>query len=276
MLDIHPTAVVDAAAELAGDVVVGPYAVIGPNVTVGQGTTIGAHCVIEGHTTIGRGNRIFHHALVGCPPQDLKYRGEQTTCTLGDHNDIREFVTIHLGTANGGGSTTVGSHNLLMVGAHVAHDSHIANHCVLSNNVMLAGHITVQDHAVIGGGTGVTQYVTVGRYAYIGGGSGVVHDCPPFMVTDGHPATVRSVNLIGLSRHNFDQADLNRLKTAYRCLFSKEHGHWAAAIAKLEAELGRDPLVAELCRFMHARAKQRHGRQAELHRRDDKRRTPAR
>ena len=276
MPDIHPTAVIEPGAALAGDVVVGAHSVIGPNVTIGEGSWVGSGAIIEGHTTIGKHNRIHHQAMIGGEPQDLKYRGETTTLVIGDHNDIRESVTIHVGTENGGGSTTIGSHNLLMIGAHVAHDSHLGDRCILSNNVLLAGHITVEDYAVIGGGTAVTQYVTVGRYAYVGGLSGVVHDCPPFMVSDGHPARVRGVNLIGLARHRFDEQAIERLKTAYRMLFGKERVCCSAGLDELEKAHGDEALIVELCRFVRRSSQQRHGRHAEQHRRDDKHIAPAR
>ncbi len=276
MPDIHPTAVVDPAASLADDVVIGALSVVGPNVTLGEGTWVGHHAVIEGHTTLGKHNRVFHHALVGCEPQDLKYRGERTTLTVGDHNDIRENVTIHVGTENGGGSTTIGSHNLFMVGSHIAHDSHVGDRCVLSNNVLLAGHITVEDCAVVGGGTAITQYVTVGRYAYIGGLSGVVHDCPPFMVTDGHPARVRGVNLIGLARHKFDHAIVEKLKTAYRTLYRREQGTCGSGLNELLAAHPGDAEIEALCHFIQRSGENHHGRFAEQTRRDDKRSAPAR
>ncbi len=275
MPDIHPTAVVDPGADLADDVVVGPHSVIGPNVTLGEGTRIGSGTVIEGCTILGRHNRVFHHALVGCEPQDLKYRGEKTTLVIGDHNDIRENVTIHVGTENGGGSTTVGSHNLFMVGSHIAHDSHVGDRCVLSNNVLLAGHIVVEDYAVIGGSAAITQYVTVGRYAYVGGLSGVVHDCPPFMVTDGHPAQVRGANLIGLARHRFDATSVDKLKAAYRLLWGRR-GNCQTGLEALEQAHGDDPHIAELCAFVQRSGRQRHGRHAEQFRRDDRRSSPAR
>jgi len=202
MPEIHPTALVDRNAKLADDVAVGAYAVIGPKVTIGRHTRVGSHTVIEGRTSIGHNNRIGHHVCLGQYPQDLKYRGEDSTLEIGDHNDIRENVTMHIGTENGGGRTAIGSHNYLMVGAHVAHDCIIGDHTILSNNVMLAGHIIIHDHAILAGGAGVSHYVTIGRYAFIGGLAGIVHDCPPFMATDGHPARVRSVNAIGLApRH---------------------------------------------------------------------------
>ncbi len=277
MPDIHPTAVIDSRARLAEDVSVGPYCVIGPEAVIGSATQLGVGVVVEGRTAIGHHNRIGHYAMLGQEPQDLKYRGETTTLEIGNHNDIREHCTLHLGTENGGGSTTLGDHNLLMVGAHVAHDSHIANHCMLANNVLLAGHVIIRDYANIGGGTAITQYVTVGRYAYIGGLSGVVHDCPPFMTTDGHPARVRSVNTIGLTRHGFDETALERLKTAHRSLYARNNGgNCADGIAELYESFADDPHIKELCDFISQLADVPNGRYAEIQRRDDKRTAPTR
>jgi len=271
MAEIHPTAIVDEAAELADDCVVGPYCVIGAGVRIGPACQLDSHVVITGRTTLGRGNHLFSHAALGGAPQDLKYEGEDTTLTVGDHNEIREFVTMHVGTANGDGCTTVGDHNLLMVGAHIAHDSHIGNHCVLANNVLLAGHITIDDFAVVSGGTAIHHFVTIGRYAFIGGNSGIVHDAPPFMVSDGHPARVRGVNLIGLHRHEFDEQAIENLKYAYRLLYKREQGNQNGAIDALQAELADDRCIGELCEFARRAASGVHGRHRETDRRDDKR-----
>ncbi len=276
MPEIHPTAIVDGAAELADDCVVGPYCVIGPHVTVGPGTRLDSHVVLAGHTTLGRGNHLFSHVVLGEAPQDLKYQGEPTTLTLGDDNEIREFVTMHTGTANGDGCTTVGDRNMFMVGAHIAHDSHIGNHCILANNVLLAGHITIEDCAVVSGGTAIHHFVTIGRYAFIGGNSGLVHDAPPFMVSDGHPARVRGVNLIGLQRHHFDEAHVEHLKYAYRLLYKREQGNQNGAIDALEAELPGVACIGELCDFARRAAGGVHGRYRETLRRDDKRHSPPR
>lgn len=277
MPHIHPTAVVDRNAQLADDVVVGPFTVIGPKVRIGQGTVIGSHCVLEARTIMGRYNRVFHHVYLGGEPQDLKYRGEDGSLEIGDHNDIRENVSMHIGTDNGGGKSTVGSHNLIMVGAHIAHDSHVGDHCILSNNAMLAGHIVVGDHAILAGGAAVSHYVTIGRYAFVGGLSGVVHDCPPFMVSDGHPARARGVNSIGLTRHRFEEQTIENLKKAYLLLYSRRSGRsYAAALEEVEATLGDDPHVVELLDFARRTADALNGRYAESLRRDDKRRTPTR
>jgi UDP-N-acetylglucosamine acyltransferase len=272
---LHPTAIVDRNASLADDVQVGPYSIIGPKVQIAAGSTIGAHCVLENKTIIGRHNRIFHHVQLGQEPQDLKYRGENATLEIGDHNDIRENVTMHIGTENGGGSTSIGSYNLIMVNSHVAHDCHIGDHCILSNNVMLAGHILIGDHAILAGAAAITHYVTIGRYAFIGGVAGVVHDCPPFMVCDGHPARPRGVNLIGLKRHKFEDSTLDHLKRAYQGLWgSKRDGSMGAALERIEAECDGDKVVLELLKFVRDSSKAPNGRREETLRQDDKQITP--
>ena len=279
MPEIHPTAVVDRNAYLADDVRIGAYTVVGPKVRIGRGTVVGSHCVIEHRTIIGQFNRIFHHACLGGEPQDLKYRGEEASLEIGDNNDVRENVTIHIGTENGGGKTSIGSHNLFMIGAHVAHDCHIADHCILSNNVMLAGHILVQDHVIFAGGAAVTHYTTVGRYAFVGGLAAVVHDCPPYMISDGHPAHVRNVNSIGLTRHKFEGETIENLRRAYMLLHgqkARRAGNLAAALEEVEHKLGHDPCVLEVVRFTRNIVDAPHGRHAETLRRDDKRATPTR
>lgn len=271
MPNIHPTAIVDRNARLDDDVHVGPYSTVGPKVTISKGTVIGSHCVVEGRTTLGQHNRIFHHVTLGQEPQDLKFRGEDTSLEIGDHNDIREFVTMHIGTTNGGGRTSVGSHNLLMVNTHIAHDCHIGNHCILANNVMLAGHVIIQDHAVISGGAAISHFVTIGKYAFIGGVAGVVHDCPPFLKSDGHPARPRAVNTIALERHKFDPRTIENLDAAYRLLYGKRAGTFAAGLEEVQATLNDDRAVAEFIQFVRQSSTAPHGRHLESKRSDNKR-----
>ncbi len=271
MPEIHPTAMVDTSAELADGVVVGPFCVIGGGVRIGEGTTLGSHVVVQGRTTIGRENRITHHVVLGGLPQDLKYRGSDTELVIGDHNEIREFVTAHLGTENGGGRTSIGDRNLLMVGSHIAHDSHISDRVILANNVLLAGHVTIEECAVVSGGAAIHHFVAVGRYAFVGGNSGVVHDCPPYMVSDGHPARVRGVNVIGLQRHRFEADVIERLKRVYRLLYARDEGNQAEGIDRIEAEFGGDAIIAETCAFARRAALGTQGRYFETHRPDNKR-----
>ncbi|HTV49009.1 MAG TPA: acyl-ACP--UDP-N-acetylglucosamine O-acyltransferase [Phycisphaerae bacterium] len=222
MPQIHPQALVENGAQLADDVIVGPYAYIGPKVELGRGCVVHHHASIEGNTTAGEKNIFFPFSAVGCIPQDLKYLGGDCRVVIGNNNRIREHATIHIGTESGGGLTEVGNDNLLMINVHVAHDCFVRNGCVIANNVMLAGHIEVQDGAVISGAAAITHFVTVGQYSFVGGVAGVVHDVPPFMAFDGHPAAVKGINRTGLKRRGFSEERLEALKTAYRLLYRQD------------------------------------------------------
>ena len=181
MAQIHPTAIVDPAAELADTVVVGAYAVIGPQVQVGAGTSIGAHCVIEGRTTIGENNRIWQFCSLGAAPQDMKYAGEPTELVIGDRNTVREFCTFNCGTVQDGGVTRVGSDNWIMAYVHLAHDVQVGNHAVLANNATLAGHVHVGDWAIVGGLSGIHQFCRIGAHVMTGFQSHVSQDVPPWL-----------------------------------------------------------------------------------------------
>lgn len=284
MSKIHPTSVIDPKANIHDEAEVGPFCVIGPDVTIGRATRLIAHVSVFGKTVIGEGNVIWPQATLGGDPQDLKYAGEDVELIVGDQNDIRENVTINRGTGNGGGKTTVGNNNFLMACSHIAHDSHIGSHCVISNNVMLAGHITVGDHAIISGGAALTHYVTVGQYAFIGGLAGVVHDCPPFMLSDGHPSRVRNVNTVGLKRHRFPEETIGHLKIAYRYLFrpssnghsqgksgnSDDPANVSEGIDRLRCEFPEDECITILTDFIERSAIGVHGRYRESERKDNK------
>ncbi len=231
---IHPTAVIDAAAQLDSSVSVGPYAVIGPQVRIGARTSIGAHCVIEGHTRIGADNRIFQFASLGAAPQDKKYAGEPTRLVIGDRNTIREFCTLNTGTVQDRGETTVGDDNWIMAYVHVAHDCVVGNQTILANNATLAGHVHVGDHAIIGGLTGIHQFCHVGAHAMAGFASHVSQDVPPFMMVDGNPLAVRGLNTEGLRRRGFSAARVAALKQAYRLLY-RQGLTLEAALAALQA-----------------------------------------
>jgi len=219
MTQIHPSALVDAQAELAADVVVGPYAVIGPHVRIGEGSSIGAHCVVEGHTTIGRDNRIFQFASIGAAPQDMKYRGEPTRLVIGDRNTFREFVTVNTGTVQDEGVTRVGDDNWVMAYVHIAHDVRLGSHCVLANNATLAGHVHVGDWATVGGLSGVHQFVKIGAHAMIGFQAHVAQDVPPFITADGHPLAARAINLTGLKRRDFSAGRITAIKQMHKLIY---------------------------------------------------------
>ena len=216
---IHPTAIVDAAAQLDASVQVGPYAVIGPHVVIGAGSTVGAHAVIEGRTTIGAGNHIFQFASLGAAPQDKKYAGEPTRLVIGDRNTIREFCTFNTGTVQDRGETRVGDDNWIMAYVHIAHDCLVGNQVILANNATLAGHVHVGDQVIIGGLTGVHQFSRIGAHAMAGFASAVSQDVPPFMMVDGNPLAVRGLNIEGLRRRGFSAERVAALKQAYRLLY---------------------------------------------------------
>lgn len=219
MSSIHPTAIVDAKAELADSVSVGPYAVIGAGVRIGEGTTIGAHCTIEGPTTIGRDNRIFQFASLGAAPQDMKYRGEPTGLHIGDRNTIREFCTFNRGTAQDVGITRIGDDNWIMAYVHIAHDVQLANRTIMANNATLAGHVHVGEWAIVGGLSGVHQFTKIGAHAMIGFASHVSQDVPPFMMVSGNPLGVHGFNAEGLRRRGFSAERIAQVKQMHRLLY---------------------------------------------------------
>src|SRR5919108_3323490 len=249
MSRVHPTAVVHPEAKLHESVEVGAFAVIGPKVRIGAGTTVGPHAVIEGRTTIGERNRIFQFASVGAVPQDLKYAGEDTELVIGNGNSIREFSTLHIGTAGGGGVTRIGDRNLFMANAHVAHDCRIGNGCVLANSAALAGHVQVEDHVIFGGLSAVHQFTRVGRHAFIAGGAMVAMDVPPYCTAQGDRAELVGLNTVGLSRHGYSEEQIRRIKEAYKVLFRSKLG-LNEAIAKLRAEYGGHPEIDAMLEFV--------------------------
>jgi UDP-N-acetylglucosamine acyltransferase len=249
MSRVHSTAVVHPEAMLHPTVEVGPFTVIGPKVRIGAGTTVGPHAVIEGRTTLGERNRIFQFASVGAVPQDLKYAGEDTELVIGNGNTIREFATVHLGTAGGGGTTRLGDGNLIMANAHVAHDCQIGNGCVLANSAALAGHVEVEDHVILGGLSAVHQFTRIGRHAFIAGGAMVAMDVPPYCTAQGDRAELVGLNTVGLTRHGYSEEQIRRIKEAYKILFRSKLG-LIEAVAKLRAEYGTHPEIELLLDFV--------------------------
>jgi UDP-N-acetylglucosamine acyltransferase len=246
---IHPTAVVHKGAQIDKDVEIGPYSVIGEKVTIGAGTRIGPHVVIEGRTTIGNHNTIMQFASIGAIPQHMRYRGEDTRLEIGSQNTIREFVTIHIGTAEDQGITRIGNRNMFMAYCHVAHDCVIQDSVIMANGATLAGHVVVEHHAILGGLVGVHQFVRIGQYAIVGGLSGVSLDIPPFMSAAGFRTKLYGLNLIGLKRNNFSPETIQRLKKAYRIIF-KSSLLLEDAIEKVEGDMGEDPHVQRLVTFI--------------------------
>lgn len=218
-MPVHPTALVDPAAELGSDVDIGPYAVIRAGVVLGDRVAVGPHVVLTGPTSIGDDTRIFPFASVGDDPQDLKYKGEATRLEIGPRNTIREGVTINRGTGLGGGITRIGADNLFMAGSHVAHDCQVGSHCVFANYAALAGHVTVHDRAILGGFSGVHQHSRIGRCAMVGAAAMAAQDVPPFTICQGDRARLYGLNIVGLRRAGFPLEVLQALKQAYRELF---------------------------------------------------------
>lgn len=222
-MNIHPTAVIDPGAHLDATVTVGPYAIIGPEVTIGANCEIASHTVITGPTRIGAGNRIGPFASIGAPPQDLKYHGEPTELVIGDHNVIREYVSIHRGTPSGLNYTRVGDHNLLMAYVHIAHDCVVGNGVIMANAATLAGHVEIEDRAIIGGLTAVQQFTRIGTFCYIGGLSGVSKDVPPYVIMSGIRGQMRvtGINRVGLKRAGFSAESISSLVQAFKIIFRR-------------------------------------------------------
>lgn len=218
---IHPTAIIHPDAELDPTVKVGPYAVIEQGVKIGAETTIGSHVVISGPTEIGSGNRIFPGAVIGLEPQDLKYKGGRSRLQIGNNNLIREYVTINRATEEGE-ATIVGNNNLLMAYVHVAHNCVLEDRVVIANGVALAGHVCIESQVTIGGVLGVHQFVRIGHLSMVGGMSRIDRDVPPYMLVEGNPCRVRSLNLVGLKRHGSTNEDLSILKKAFRLIYHSE------------------------------------------------------
>jgi len=246
---IHPTAVVAPGAELSNGVKIGPYAIIGTHVTIGEGAEIGPHVVIDGKTTIGAKAHIFQFASVGADPQDIKYKGELTSVEIGEGTIIREFVTIHRGTDEGGGLTSIGKKCMIMAYSHIAHDCHIGNGVIMANGATLGGHVVIGNHVVMGGLTAVHQFCHIGDYAFLGAMSGTAKDIPPYVKFWGQRGKLYGLNKIGLRRHGFSREALKALEKAYNILF-KSNLLKAEAIKKAEQEVEQTPEVKNLLNFV--------------------------
>jgi UDP-N-acetylglucosamine acyltransferase len=233
-LQVHDTAIIAPGAKLGEGVVVGPFCTVGPEVVVGAGTRLVSHVVLAGRTTLGANNVIYPFTSLGQASPDRKYKGEAATLVIGEENDIREGVTMHIGTAVDQGITTVGSHNLLMAGSHVAHDCVVGNHCILANYAQLAGHVQLADWVTIGGLSGVHQRVRVGTGAIVGGHTAVDYDVPPFASVAGRRASLKGLNLIGLRRRGMEKHVIQALDEAYDYLFEDDDLPLAERAKKLQ------------------------------------------
>ncbi|TBU94506.1 acyl-ACP--UDP-N-acetylglucosamine O-acyltransferase [Phytopseudomonas dryadis] len=216
---IDPRAIIDPSAKLADDVVVGPWSIIGPDVEIGEGSVLGPNVIIKGPTRIGKHNRVYQFSSLGEDTPDRKYKGEPTRLVIGDHNIIREGVTMHRGTIQDRDETTVGDHNLIMAYAHIGHDSVVGNHCILVNNVALAGHVHIGDWAILSGYTLVHQFCHIGAHSFAGMGTAIGKDVPAYVTVSGNPAEARSMNFEGLRRRGFSAESMQALRRAYKIVY---------------------------------------------------------
>jgi UDP-N-acetylglucosamine acyltransferase len=265
MPKISPLAVIDPAASLASDVEVGPFCSVGPHVVLGAGCRLTSHVTVMGRTTCGAGNVFYPNCVVGAEPQDLKYRGEPSTLVIGDHNTFREAVTVHTGTEGGGGVTRIGSHNLLMVNAHIGHDSSVGDRCVIANNIMLAGHVIMGNNVVLSAGAAAHHYVRIGDFVFVGAYSRIHLDVPPYVKIQDD--TVWDTNTLGLQRSGFAQGDIDAIDEAVRRLFISKRTPFAQAIAEFDTMNGINPHVKKLVEFLRERDMGKHGRYLESLRR---------
>jgi UDP-N-acetylglucosamine acyltransferase len=249
---IHPTAVVDPQASIARSCRIGPYCIVGPEVELGEGCELIAHVIVHGPAKIGADNRFFPYSAIGTEPQDISFEGERTWLVMGNHNIVREYVTINRGTAKGGGTTRIGNHTLIMAYSHVGHDSVIGDHAMLINGATLAGHVTVEEWAVVGALCPVHQFVRVGAHSYIGGGTTITKDVLPFSKTAAARDThAYGLNSVGLQRRGFSAERIRKIHHAYKTLLASKL-NTSQALEKLKAEKDRGDDVEMLIRFIES------------------------
>jgi UDP-N-acetylglucosamine acyltransferase len=249
MADIHPSAVVDRKAKLGTEVVVGPFCVVGPDVALGDRVKLLSHVSVAGRTRIGDDTTVYPFAALGYPPQSVKYKGEPSTLTIGAKNTIREHVTMHPGTQDGGMVTAVGDNGLFMVGVHIAHDCRVGSGVIMANNATLGGHVVIGDHAYLGGLCAIHQFVRIGPHAMIAGHSAVGDDVIPYGFVMGERARLQGLNVVGLKRRGFSRDDIHTLRTAYRLLFAQE-GTMAERIEDVAAIYRENRPVMEVIEFI--------------------------
>jgi UDP-N-acetylglucosamine acyltransferase len=251
---IHATAIVEDGAILGEGVKLGPYSIVGRDVTLGDGVELISHVVIAGTTAVGARTKIFPFASIGHQPQDLKFKGEPCSLSIGSDCIIREGVTMNPGTEGGGSVTTVGDHCAFLANSHVGHDSRVGSHVIFSNNVMLAGHCTVGDYAIIGGGAAVIQFARVGAHSFVGGMSGLENDLIPYGMALGNRAYLSGLNIVGLQRRGFSRTDIHGLRRAYRLLFAAE-GTLMERVEDVAQEFSGQPIIDEIIAFIRAGGK---------------------
>ncbi|HET8676547.1 MAG TPA: acyl-ACP--UDP-N-acetylglucosamine O-acyltransferase [Blastocatellia bacterium] len=250
-MSIHPTAIISPNAELGRNVSVGPYSIIGDDVILHDDVRVASHCVIEGPSEFGSGSVFFPFVSAGQVPHDLKYRGERSWLRAGERNTFREFSTLHRGTEGGGNLTEIGSDNLFMAQAHVAHDCRIGDHVIFANGASLAGHVIVEDHATLGAYSGVHQFCRVGRHAFIGAWSVVVKDALPFARTVGNHARCYGQNTLGLRRKGFSSDEIARISRAFRLLLAAKL-NTTQALEAIRQDLGGWPEIDYLISFIES------------------------
>jgi UDP-N-acetylglucosamine acyltransferase len=247
---IHPTAIIDASAELDSSVEVGPYSIIGANVKIDAGTRVAGHVIINGPTNIGKNNHIFQYSSLGEAPQDKKYNGEPTLLEIGDNNTIREFCTFNRGTIQDKGTTKIGNDNWIMAYVHIAHDCTIGNHTILANNSSLAGHVDMDDYAILGGFTLIHQFCKIGSHVITAVGSVVFKDIPPYVTAAGYDAKPHGINAEGLKRRGFSAESILQIKRAYKALYRNGLTLEEAKV-ELAAMQGSTPEIALLTDFLN-------------------------
>ncbi|OHZ30979.1 acyl-ACP--UDP-N-acetylglucosamine O-acyltransferase [Agrobacterium vitis] len=248
---IHPSSVIEDGAVIGENVTIGPFCHVGPKVVLGDGAEFLSHVVLTGKTVVGMNSRIFPNAVIGGEPQSIHHSGEETTLTIGDNCTMREGVTINCGTVEGGGHTVVGSNNLFLANSHVAHDCQLGNHIILSNNVMLAGHVKIGDRAILGGGSAVHQFTRIGRQAFIGGLSACSYDVIPYGMLNGNPGLLGGLNVVGMTRAGVERATIHRVRKAYKALFDEE-GAIREKAAAIREEFADCAEVIEILDFIVA------------------------
>ena len=250
MTNIHPTALVEDGAVLGDDVTIGPFCHIGKDVQLGRGVELKSHVVVAGDTHIGDRSKIFPFASIGHQAQDLKYRGEHATVRIGEDCTFREGVTVNAGTEGGGGSTSIGNRCALLANSHVGHDSHLGDGVVMSNNVMIAGHVDVGNNVIFGGGSAVIQFTRIGQNAFVGGLAGLENDLIPFGMVTGNRASLGGLNLVGLKRHNFPREEIHALRSAYRTLFESDEGTLRSRAETVAQDMADIALVRTVTDFI--------------------------
>ena len=248
---IDARAIVSAEAEVAANVSIGPFSIVGARVRIGPRTVVGPHVVINGPTTIGADNRFFQFASIGDAPQDKKYQGEPTLLTIGDRNVFRESCTVNRGTTHDKGVTLIGSDNLFMAYAHVAHDCVVGNNTVFANCAALGGHVEIGDWAILGGLTAVHQFTKIGAHAFLAGGAIVTRDVPPYVMVAGNPAAPHAVNSEGLKRRGFTEEQIRNIRDAYRIVYRSDL-KLAEALARLAPQADGRPEIRAFVDFIHA------------------------